>query len=69
MKYYYPKDNITLANESTILPDGIGTVLLLFCVNGHTEKISLSGIHYCSKLDTKLIFPGMFDKKRLSYLS
>ncbi len=52
-----------------MFPDGIGTVLLLFFVNGHNERISLSGVRYCSKFDTKLISLGIFDKKRLTYSS
>ena len=68
-KCQHPQDNITLADGSTILPDGIGTVPLLFCVNGQTEKISLSGVRYCSQLDTKLISLGMLDRKGLAYSS
>ena len=68
-KCQHPRDDITLADGSTILPDGIGTVPLLFCVNGQTEKISLSGVRYCSQLDTKLISLGMLDRKGLAYSS
>lgn len=66
-KCQYPQNNITLANGSTILVDRIGTIFLLFCVNGQIEKISLSDICYCSQLDTKLISLGMLDKKGLAY--
>ncbi len=66
MKCQHPQDDLILADGSTILPDGIGTVPILFCVNGHTEKISLSGVHYCPKLDTKLISLGMLDEKGLA---
>lgn len=67
MKCQNPQDDIPLADGSRILPDGIGTVPLLFCVNEHIERISLSGVRYCSKLDTKLISLGMLDKKGLAY--
>lgn len=63
------QDDIILVNGSTIISNRIGTVFLLFYVNRHTEKISLSRVHYCSKVDTKLISLGMFDRKRLVYSS
>lgn len=66
-KCQHPRNDITLANGSTILSDGISTVHLLFCVNGQTAKISLSSICYCSQLDTKLISLGMLDRKGLAY--
>ena len=66
-KCQYPQDNITLADGSRILSDWIGTVSLTFHVNRHTEKIFLSGVCYCPKLDTKLISLGMLDKKGLAY--
>lgn len=68
-KWQHLQDDITLTNGLTVIPDGISTVPLLFYVNGHTEKISLSGIRYCSKLDTKLISHDMLDRKRLAYSS
>ena len=68
-KCQHPQDDITLADGSTILPDGIGTVSLTFRVNGHSEKIFLSGVRYCPKLDTKLISLGMLDRKGLAYSS
>ena len=68
-KCQHLEDNITLANGSTILPDGIGTIPLLFCINGQTEKISLSGVCYFSQLNTKLIFFGILDSKGLAYSS
>lgn len=61
------QDNITLANKSIVIPDGIGTVLLLFYINGHNEKILLFDVCHCSKLDTKLIFLSIFHKKELAY--
>ncbi len=66
-KCHYPSDDITLTDGSTIISDGIGKVPLLFFVNGHTERISLSSVCYCSKLDTKLISLGILDRKRLAY--
>lgn len=68
-KCQHPQDDITLADGSRILPDGIGTVLLLFFVDEHIERISLSGVRYCSKLDTKLISLGMLDEEGLAYSS
>lgn len=68
-KCQHLQDDITLADGLTVIPDGISTVPLLFYVNGHTEKISLSSIRYCSKLDTKLISHGMLDRKGLAYSS
>ena len=65
----HPQDDITLADGSVILPDGIGTITLLFRTKNSTEKIFLSGVRYCSKLDTKLISLGMLDRKGLSYSS
>ncbi len=69
MKCQHPQDDINLANGSRILPDGIGKVPILCCVNGHTEKIFLSGVRYCPRLDTKLISLGMLDRKGLAYSS
>ena len=69
LKYQHLQDNISLANRSTVIPDGIGTVPLLFYINRHSEKISLSSVCYCSKLDTKLISLGMLDRKELAYSS
>ena len=66
-KCQHPQDNIILANESTILPDRIGTIRLLFSVNEQFEIISLSGVCYCSQLDTKLISLYMLDRKGLAY--
>ena len=66
-KCKHPQNNITLADGSTILPDGIGTVPFLFCINGQAKKISLSGVRYRSQLDTKLISLGILDRKRLAY--
>ena len=68
-KCQHPQDDITLADGSVILPDGIGTIALIFCNKGSAEKIFLSGVCYCSKLDTKLISLGMLDRKGLSYSS
>lgn len=62
-------NDITLANRSTIVPYKIGTVLFLSYVNSHSKKNSLSGICYCSKLDTKLVSLDMLDKKELVYSS
>lgn len=61
-KCQHPYDDITLADGSTVIPDGTGTAPFLFYVNEHTEKILLSGVCYCSKLDTKLIFLGILNK-------
>ena len=66
-KCQHPQDDITLADGSTIFPDGIGTVLLLIFVHRHTERISLSDVRYFSKLDTKLISLGILDRKKLAY--
>lgn len=66
-KCQYLQDNIILANRSTLIPDGIGIVSLLFYIHGHTKKNSLFRICYDSKLNTKLISFGMFDKKELVY--
>lgn len=66
-KCQHPQDDIILANGSVILPDGIGTIALIFCNKDSTEKILLSGVCYCSKLDTKLISLEMLDQKELSY--
>lgn len=65
----HPWNDITLVDRSTILSDGIGTVPLLFYVNGYIEKISSSDISYCSILNTKLTFLVMLDRNRLTYLS
>lgn len=68
-KCRHPEDDITLANGSVIFPDGIGTVSLIFRIKGSAEKILLSGVRYCSKLDTKLIPLGMLNRKGMSYSS
>ncbi len=68
-KFRHPEDKITLANGSVVPSDGIGIVSLVFCIKGSTERITLSGVWYCSKLDTKLISLGMLDRKGLSYSS
>ena len=69
IKCRHPQDDITLADGSVILPDGIGTITLTFRTKNSTEKIFLSGVRYCSTLDTKLISLGMLDRKGLSYSS
>ncbi len=69
IKCEHPKDNITLADGSTILPDGMSTVSFLFFVNRNTERISLYGVCYCLKLDTKLISFSMLDRKGPKYSS
>ena len=69
MKCQYSQEDITLVHGSIILPDVIGSVPLLFCVNGYTEKITLSDVRYCLKLDTKLISLGMLYRKELAYSS
>ena len=62
-----PQDDITLADGSVILPEGIGKVWFNFEVNGQSSRIFLSGVRYCTKLDTKLISLGMLDRKGLTY--
>lgn len=62
-----PQDDITLADGSVILPEGIGKVWFNFEVNGRPNRIFLSGIRYCTKLDTELISLGMLDRKGLTY--
>ena len=61
------QDDITLADGSVILPYGIGTITFFFRTKNSTEKIFLSEVRYCNKLDTKLISLGMLDRKDLSY--
>lgn len=65
----HPQNNITLTDGSVILLDEIGTITLFFHTKNFTEKIFLSEVWYCSKLDTKLIFLEMLDCKSLSYFS
>ena len=65
----HPQDEITLADGSVILPDRIGTITFFFHTRNSTEKIFLSLVRYCSKLDTKLISLKMLDRKGLSYCS
>lgn len=62
-----PQDDITLADGSFILPDGIGKVWFHFEFNNKAEPIFLSDVRYCKKLDTKLISLGMLDRKGLTY--
>ena len=62
-----PQDDITLADGSIILPEGIGKVWFNFAVHGRTNRIFLSGVRYCTKLNTKLISLGMLDRKGLTY--
>lgn len=65
-----PQDDITLADGSVILPEGIGkegNVWFNFEVNGRPNRIFLSGVRYCTKLDTKLISLGMLDRKGIRY--
>lgn len=62
-----PQDDITLADGSVILPEGIGKVWFNFEVNGRPNQIFLSGVRYRTKLDTKLISLGMLDRKGLTY--
>ena len=64
-----PQDDITLADRSVILPEGIRKVWFNFAVNGRLKRIFLSGIRCCTKLDTKLIFLGMLKRKGLTYYS
>lgn len=67
-KCHHPKDNLTLANRLVISPNKIDTIRLIFCTKDSAEKIFLSRVWYCSKLDTKLIFLKMLDRKSLLYL-
>ncbi len=67
MKCQHLQGNITLADRSKFFSDRIDTVLLLFFVNENTERFSLFGDCYYSKLDTKLIFLGILDRKKLGY--
>lgn len=62
-----PQDDITLADGSVILPDGIEKVWFNFEVNGKIQRIFLSDVRYCTKLDTKLVSLGMLDRKGLTY--
>ncbi len=62
-----PQDNIILVDGSVILPESIGKVWFNFEVNGRPNRIFLSGVKYCTKLDTKLISLGMLDRKSLTY--
>lgn len=64
-----PQDNITIAYGSVIYPEGIGKVWFNFEVKGRSNRIFLSGVRYCTKLDTKLISLGMLDRKGLTYSS
>ncbi len=68
-KCRHPEDEITLADGSVVFPDGIGTVSLVVCIKLSKERMILSGVWYCSKLDTKLISLGTLERKRLSYSS
>ncbi len=61
------QDDIALADGSVILPEDIGKVWFDFAVNGRPNRIFLSGVRYCTKLDTKLISLGMLDRKGLTY--
>lgn len=58
-----PQDNITLADGSDILPEGIGKVWFNSEVKGRPNRILLSCVRYCAELDTKLISLGMLDRK------
>ncbi len=62
-----PQDDITLADGSVILPEIIGKVWFNFAVNGRPHQIFLSGVRYCTKLDTKLPSLCMLDRKDLTY--
>lgn len=62
-----PQDDITLANGSVILSNGIGKIWLDFEIDGQTDRIFLSGVRYCIKLNTKFILLGMLDCKGLTY--
>ena len=68
-KCRHHEDDITLTDGSVVLPDGISTVRLVLYIQGSKERILLSGVRYCSKLETKLIPLGMLDQKGLSYSS
>lgn len=61
------EDNITKANKSVIVFNGIGTITLIFCAKNSTEKIFFSGVCYCNKLITKLISLEMLNCKSLSF--
>ena len=65
----YPQDDIILTDGSVIFPDRIGTITFFFRTKNSTEKLFLSEVRYCSKLDTKLISLGLLDHKSLSYSS
>lgn len=64
-----PQDDITLADGSVILPDGIGKIWFDFEINGQIDQIFLLGVRYCIKLDTKLVLLGMLDGKGLNYFA
>lgn len=61
IKYYYLKNDIILANRLITFFDKIYTINLVFCIKGLINKILLSKIWYCNKLENKLIFLKIFD--------
>lgn len=67
--YASPQHNITLADRLVILLQRIGKVWFNFEVNGRPNRIFLSGVRYCAKLNTKFIFLGMLNRKDLTYFA
>lgn len=61
IKYYYLKNDIILANRLITFFDKIYTINLVFCIKSLINKILLSKIWYCNKLENKLIFLKIFD--------
>lgn len=47
-----PQDDITLVDGSVIFPEGIKKVWFKFEVNSQSNRIFLSGVGYCTNLDT-----------------
>lgn len=58
-----------LVDKSVIFLKGIRKVWFNFKVNGQPNQKFLSGIRYCTKLDTKLISLKMLARKDLTYSS
>ncbi len=49
-RYQHSYDNITLADRSFVVPNGIDIVILKFHINSHIKNILMSSVCYYSKL-------------------
>lgn len=56
MQCCYHKNDINIADKFVIFSNRISTIVLTFYTKNFKEKIFLSRVCYCNRLDIKLIF-------------